>query len=323
MKRCWVGVDLGGTKILAGVFSPRGRWLGRCKRATPFASPGKALIAEIGEAIEGAIAHAGVSEKAIGGIGLGCPGPLDPERGVILRTPHLAARRVVLGPAIAGRFGKPVVLENDVHMAMRGEWRMGAGRGFRNLVGLWIGTGVGGCVISEGRVVTGINRNAGELGHMIVDASRARPGSDAGSLEWEASKSGIVRWLRRQIRGGRRSILRSRAFGPARLHSRDLGDAYRAGDRLAVEAVERSARHAGIAIANLFNALAPEVFVLGGGIVQDVGGSYVRLAREAAIAHAFSTELARPRVVASVLHEAAGPLGAAFAAMEAARKTSP
>lgn len=322
MKRCWVGVDLGGTKILAGVFSSGGRWLGRHKRATPFASGAAAVIDAIAETIAGAVAEAAVPKASIGAIGIGCPGPLDPERGLILRTPHIAARRVAVGPAIARIFSRPVVIDNDVHMAMRGEWRMGAGRGFRNLVGLWIGTGVGGCVISEGKVLTGINRNAGELGHMIVEASSARPGTDAGSLEWEASKSGIVRWLRREIRRGRRSSLRESVFGAKRLHSRSLALAYRGGDRLAVEAVERSARHVGIAIANLFDALAPEVFILGGGVVEDVGNAYVRLARQAAVAHAFSTELAKPRVVASRLKDAAGPLGAALAAMESGRRRS-
>jgi glucokinase len=319
VKRVWVGVDLGGTKVLAGVFSGSGRLLGRCKRATPFASGGAAVTDAIAESIEGALTDAGVRRQAVGGIGLGCPGPLDPGRGLILRTPHLAARRIAVGPAIARAFSRPVLLDNDVHMAMRGEWKKGAGRGFRNLVGLWIGTGVGGCVISEGKVVTGINHNAGELGHMIVDASSAKPGTDAGSLEWEASKSGIVRWMRRQIRAGRRSSLRENVFGAGRLHSRALAEAYRNRDRLAVEAVERSARHVGIAIANLFDALAPEIFVLGGGVVEDVGAAYVRLARRAAIAHAFSTDLAKPRVVASVLDDAAGPLGAALAARDAYR----
>jgi glucokinase len=320
VTRAWIGVDLGGTKILAGVFSAAGRWLGRAKRPTPFAAGAAVLVDALAETIDAAIADAALPRGAVAGIGLGCPGPLDPGRGVILRSPNLAARRAAVGPAIARRFRVPVVVDNDVHMALRAEWRMGAGKGFRDLAGLWIGTGVGGCVISRGRIVTGVNRNAGELGHMIVEAAKARPGSDAGSLEWEASKSGIVRWARAQIRSGRRSALRDSVFGARRLHSRALAEAYRAGDRLAVEAVERSARYVGIAIANLFDALAPEAFVLGGGVVEDVGRPYVALARRAAIAHAFSTDLAKPRVVASRLGETAGPLGAALAAREAARR---
>ena len=314
----WVGVDLGGTKILAGVFSARGEWRGRDKRATPFAGTGNDLVEAIHDAIDGALASASLSRGRIAAIGVGAPGPLDPERGLILRSPNIAARRVFLGARIEKEFSRPVVLDNDVNMAVRGEWRAGAGRGRRNLVGLWIGTGIGGCVIVDGRVVTGVNRNAGELGHMIVEAGKAKPGTDRGSLEWEASKSGMARWIRREIRGGRRSSLRKRIRGRARLHSRDLGNAYRKGDEVATEALERSARLVGIAIANLFDALAPEIFILGGGVVEDVGAPYVRLARESASAHAFSVELARPRVVASTLKDAAGPLGAALAARERA-----
>ena len=314
----WVGVDLGGTKILAGVFSARGQWRGRDKRATPFAGTGNELVEAIHDAIDGALASASLSRGRIAAIGVGAPGPIDPERGLILRSPNIAARQVFLGPRIEKEFSRPVVLDNDVNMAVRGEWRAGAGRGCRNLVGLWVGTGIGGCVIVDGRVVRGVNRNAGELGHMIVEAGKAKPGTDRGSLEWEASKSGMARWIRREIRSGRRSSLRKRIRARARLHSRDLGNAYRKGDEVAAEALERSARLVGIAIANLFDALAPEIFILGGGVVEDVGVPYVRLARDSARAHAFSVELARPRVVASTLNEAAGPLGAALAAREKA-----
>ena len=316
-RDAWVGVDLGGTKILAGVFSASGEWRGREKRATPFAGTGRDLIGAIVGAIDGALASAGLSRTRVAAIGVGSPGPLDPQRGLILRTPHIAARRVFLGPRLVQEFSRPVVLDNDVNMAVRGEWRAGAGRGRRDLVGLWIGTGIGGCVIVDGRVVAGINRNAGELGHMIVEARRAKPGTDRGSLEWEASKTGMARWLRKEIRRGRKSSLRKRVLARARLHSRDLGDAYREGDALAIEALERSARLVGIAIANLFDALAPEIFILGGGVVEDVGAPYVRLARKAALGHAFSVELARPRVVASELGDGAGSIGAALSARDA------
>lgn len=318
-RDAWVGVDLGGTKILAGVFSSRGQWRGREKRATPFEGNSRDLVEAVIATIDGALASASLSRSRVAAIGIGSPGPLDPERGLILRSPNIAARRVYLGPRIEKEFSRRVVLDNDVNMAVRGEWRAGAGRGHRNLVGLWVGTGIGGCVIVDGRVVTGVNRNAGELGHMIVEARKARPGTDRGSLEWEASKSGMARWLRREIRKGRETSLRKRILARGRLHSRVLGNAFRERDALAVEVLERSAGLVGIAIANLFDALAPELFILGGGVVEDVGAPYVRLAREAALAHAFSTELARPRVVASHLKDAAGPLGAALAARDAAR----
>lgn len=314
MRDHYVGVDLGGTKILSGVFSLDGRPRGRDKRATPFEGSAADLLAAIGDSIQGALADASLSSGRVVAIGAGCPGPIDPDRGLILRTPNILARRVPVARVIGRRFGCPVVLDNDVHMALRGEWLRGAGKGHRNLVGLWIGTGIGGGVICDGRLVTGINRNAGELGHMIVDAARAQPGTDRGSLEWEASKSAMARRLRRGMRSGSRP---RRLFQGGRLHSGALADAYRAGDRLAADVVEHSARYVGIAVANLFDALAPEIFILGGGVVEDIGAAYVRLVRRSAIAHAYSTELAKPRVAASKLGEAAGTIGAALAAREA------
>jgi glucokinase len=310
----FIGVDLGGTKILAEVIDRRGQIRSRAKRETPFRGDGRDLVAALSETIEEAIGRSPVARTRIAAIGLGSPGPLDPDRGILLRTPHIAARRVPLGKRLGERFGVPVILDNDVHMAVLGELEAGAARGCRSVVGLWVGTGVGGCVIQNGRVVQGINKNAGEIGHMYLDAKRAVAGREKGTLEWEASKTGMTRHLEKEIRKGKKTRLSGKLHGDERLHSSDLAKAFRAKDKLAVEAVRHSARYLGIAIANLFNALAPELFVLGGGVVEDVGSPYVALVREHANAFAFSTELSKVRVVASKLKDDAGPIGAAAAA---------
>lgn len=166
-KRFYVGVDLGGTKILAGVVTPEGRILSRSKRPTPFADGAKALTRSLSEAVAEALAGTRVERERIIAIGMGSPGPLDPQKGIVLRTPNIAVRRFPAGPLLSREFQVPVVLDNDVHMAVYGEWIAGAARGHQNVIGLWIGTGVGGCVIWDGRVVHGSNRNAGEIGHMI------------------------------------------------------------------------------------------------------------------------------------------------------------
>jgi len=250
-------------------------------------------------------------------IGLGSPGPLDPEKGIVLRTPNIAVKRFPVGPLLSKRFGVPVVLDNDVHMAVYGEWVAGAARGYRHVIGLWVGTGVGGCVIWDGRVVSGVNRNAGEIGHMILDARKARPGKGKGTLEWEASRTGIERMLAKELRRGRRSKLaRSLAGNRGRLKSGDLAKAYRAGDKAVVAAVEHSGRYLGLAVSNLFDALAPELFLLGGGVAGALGKPYLALVRESANAHAYSTELGKIRIALSRLEDDAGLLGAALAARE-------
>lgn len=307
----WVGVDLGGTKILAGVVSKRGKILARAKTKTPFAAGNAALGEAIVATVEEAIAAAGGGPPLA--IGIGSPGPIDPDRGLVLRTPNIAVKNFKIRELLSRRFGVPAVLDNDVHMALWGEFLCGAGRGHRNLVGIWVGTGVGGGVIVDGRLVRGINKNAGEIGHMVLDARRAGPGSE-GTLEREASKSGIARRLFKGIRKGEKTSLRARVRRGERLDSSALGIAYRKGDRLARRAVEHSARYVGIAVADLFNVLSPEIFILGGGVVEDLGRVYVSAVRRTAREFAFSTELATVRIEAAKLGSDSGIIGAALSA---------
>ena len=325
----FLGIDLGGSKILAGVVAPEGQILSRAKRATPFAEGPEALAGALSEAVDEAMASAGIGRERIAAVGMGSPGPLDPERGVILRTPNIAVEKFAVGPWLARSLGAPVVLDNDVHMALYGEFRAGAAQGRQSVVGLWIGTGVGGAILQDGAIVHGVNRNAGEIGHMTLDARRTRPGKPQGTLEWEASKTGIARHVLKGIRRGRKSSLakfvggkkkkagkdkHSTAARAERLHSSDLAAAFTEKDRLAVAAVERSGRYVGIAVANLFDVLAPELFVLGGGVATSLGGRYLAIVRAAANEYAFTTDLGGIRIALSRLGDDAGLLGAALAA---------
>ncbi|MEP6768319.1 MAG: ROK family protein [Acidobacteriota bacterium] len=313
----YLGIDLGGSKILSGVVTEKGKILSRAKTATPFSEGSAALLEALRATASAALQEAGISPGRLAAVGIGSPGPLDPARGTILRTPNIAVKKLAVGAWLSRHLAAPVVLDNDVHMAVYGEWLAGAARGRRRVVGLWIGTGVGGCVLWEGKVVHGVNRNAGEIGHMILDARRARPGEARGTLEWEASKTGIARHVRKAVRRGKKSKLARRvARGGERLHSADLAKAFEAGDRPAVAAVENSARYVGLAIANLFDVLAPELFVLGGGVSASLGSPYLELVREAAREHAFTTELGKPRIVLSQLGDDAGLLGSALAARD-------
>ena len=313
----FLGIDLGGSKILSGVVSGGGKILSRAKTATPFSEGGDALLEALRETASSALREAGILPGRLAGIGMGSPGPLDPARGIILRTPNIAVKRLAVGPWLSREFRAPLVLDNDVHMAVYGESLAGAARGKARVIGLWIGTGVGGCVLWDGKVVHGVNRNAGEIGHMILDARRARPGKPRGTLEWEASKTGIARHVRKAVRRGKKSELARHVKGDGeRLHSSDLAEAFAAKDGPVVAAVENSARYVGLAIANLFDVLAPELFVLGGGVSAALKAPYLALVRAAALEHAFSTELGSPRIVLSRLGDDAGLLGAALAARD-------
>ena len=312
----YAGVDLGGTKILTAIVAADGTILARAKRDTPFENGVSALLAALSGSVHDALSAARATADRLVAIGMGSPGPLDLARGILLRTPNIGVRRVRFREHFEKEFHVPLVLDNDVHMAVFGEMHAGSGRGARNVIGIWVGTGVGGCVIVDGKVIHGINQNAGEIGHMILDAKKSSPGKSRGTLEWEASKTGIVRHLRKAVRKGEKTMLAKYLGHHERLHSSHLAEALAAGDGPARRALERSARYVGIAMANLFNVFAPELFILGGGVVEDVGAPYVRIAASAANENAFSTELAKIKVAATHLKGDAGALGAALAARE-------
>lgn len=312
-----LGIDLGGTKILAAVVNPYHRIVGRAKRATPFHSSERILTDEIIGCAEDALRVARITHRELRCIGMGSPGPLDPETGVVLRTGNIAMKNYPIGQLLAKHFGVPVYLDNDVHMGCFGEFKAGAGRGCRNIVGIWIGTGIGGCVIRDGEVVHGANRNAGEIGHVILSARQHLSDKTRGTLETEAGKGGIAGFIRRRVAEGRKSKLWKLVKGNKdRLKSSDIAKAFKKGDKVAVAAIEHSALYCGLAVANLFNVLSPELFVLGGGVVEAIGKPYLKLAAKAANKYVYTTELAPIRIVQAQLGDDAGVLGAAIAARE-------
>jgi glucokinase len=312
-----LGIDLGGTKILSAVVNPYNKIMSRSKRATPFASSERILTDEIIACAEDALKAANVTHKDIMAIGMGSPGPLNPETGVVIRTGNIALKNYPIGQILSKHFGHPVTLDNDVHMGCFGEFKAGAGVGCRNMVGLWIGTGVGGCVIRDGEIVLGANRNAGEIGHIIMDVKDRLGDKGRGTLETEASKTGMTEYIRRKIKEGAKSKLKKFVKGKKdRLKSGDLAKLFKKGDKVAVGAVEHSARYCGIAIANLFNILSPELFVIGGGVMVNLGEEYIKMVQKVADKYAYTTDLAGIKIVQATLGDDSGVLGSAIAARE-------
>ena len=190
-----VGIDLGGTKILAGVVSSDHRIMGRAKRTTPAKQGGPAIVAAVITCVDEALAGANISRaEIVAAPGIGCPGPLDVNAGVILFSANLEVKNFPIGPELARVLDRPVIVRNDVRVGGYAEFRLGAGRGFRDMIAVFVGTGIGGCLIRGGEIVTGATANAGELGHMIVKAGGPRCGcGNRGCLEALASKTAIAR----------------------------------------------------------------------------------------------------------------------------------
>lgn len=313
-----IGVDLGGTKIVAGVVDAKDQVLGRAKRPTPAREGGEAILAAMLDAIGEALTESALKVGDLAGVGVGSPGPLDPERGMILFSGNLNVENYPLGPNLERTLGRPVVVRNDVWAGGYGEFRLGAGRGAHDLIAAFVGTGVGGCVIVGGKIVRGATGNAGELGHIIIKNSGPKCGcGQRGCLEALASRTAIARRIRKAIRRGATTTLSAALRSKSdRLRSRDLAAAYHGGDPLAIKEVTRAARYLGLGLASLINVLGPEVVVVGGGVTEALGAPYLDLVRASARPHILYDPNQKVRIEAAALGDDSGLLGAALMARE-------
>jgi glucokinase len=313
-----VGIDLGGTKILAGVVSGDHRIMGRAKRTTPAKEGGPAIVAEAITCVDEALSAAGVSRAEIAAVGIGCPGPLDVDAGVILFSANLNVRNFPIGPELAKALDCPVIVRNDVRVGGYAEFRFGAGRGFRDIIAVFVGTGIGGCVIRAGEIVSGATGNAGELGHMIIKAGGPRCGcGNRGCLEALASKTAIARRVDKAVRKGLQTVLGEKMGKKGgRLKSRDLAEAVASRDLVALKEVQRAGHFLGIGLGSLINLLGPDIVLIGGGVAGALGDPYLEIVRASARSQAITDPQGKIGIDRAALGDDAGILGATLLARE-------
>ncbi|MGH7948577.1 MAG: ROK family protein [Candidatus Binataceae bacterium] len=316
-RRYYIGVDMGGTNIRCAAVSPEGRVLimtrapanARAEADTVTAN----IIARVDELERTASARGWGRASAIG---VAVPGPLDLRTGVVLAAPHVAAwRSFPLKEKLERRLGPRVALENDANAWALGEFWRGAARGHRDVVLITLGTGVGGGLIVDGRMVHGHRGGAGELGHMTVnpDGPRCDCGSH-GCLESYASASGLSALVAHRL--GKRSAKLPRKYldDGGEFSVRRLTREARMGDRLARSVFTTAGQYLGIAIASLLNIFNPELVVLGGGVAGAL--AFMRAPMMAEVrARSFSAVASQCRIVRAGLGREAGVVGAAYAAM--------
>jgi len=313
-----LGIDLGGTKILAGVIDADHAILGRGKRPTPAREGGEAILAAILEAAHEALEQAGIAAADLAGVGIGSPGPLDAAAGVILYSANLNVRDFPLGPEVAKALGKPALVGNDVRVGAYGEFCLGAGRGYRDVLAAFVGTGLGGCLILDGRIVDGHTGNAGEIGHTMIKANGPTcPCGRRGCLEALTSRTAITRRIHKAIRKGTPTVLAEHVTSKnSRLKSKELAAAVAADDPVAVKEVRRAAHYLGLGLGGLVNLIGPEIVIIGGGVVEALGQPYIDLIREAARAQILTDPDERIKIEPAALGDDAGILGGALMARE-------
>ena len=317
MSRWVVGLDIGGTNVRVGLVPEQGgRPVSLVLRSTPALGGQDVVVGELAaaveEVIETGLGAAGDSDGEVLGMGIGSPGPLDLERGIVLDAFNLGWKDFALRDALGEAVGLPVILDNDANCATWGEYWQGAGRGARILVGVTLGTGIGGGVILEGKLVHGASASAGEIGHMSIDfhGRRCKCGN-YGCLEAYASGPNIAARAREGLEAGAESVLTSLVEGDLdRLTAATVFEAILEGDAYAGEVMLETAKILGAGVANIVNVLNPQVVVIVGGVTR--AGHYLFNPLRAEVRRrAFKSAEQACRIVPGELPQTAGVIGAA------------
>jgi glucokinase len=310
---CWVGFDLGGTKMMAAVFDADFRLLGRKRRKTKGNEGAKAGMERVAQTIRDALEEAGRSADELAGIGIGCPGNIDLEKGTILDSANLGWRQVHVREILEKTFGCPATMLNDVDAGVYGEYRFGAAKGARCVVGVFPGTGIGGGCVYEGQILRGKNLSCFEIGHMQVTQHGLPCGCGRnGCLETEASRLAIsAAAAAAAFRGEAPHLLAAAGTTLSDIRSGVLADAIRAGDVAIEKIVRRAAMFIGDAVGNIVNLLTPDVVVLGGGLVEAMPELMVKGIEDAARKRAAPAFGKLFKVVAAKLGDDAVARGAA------------
>jgi glucokinase len=314
-----VGVDMGGTKILAAVINAKGEIVQQAKTATKPKKGSDEVIKRIARCIGEAIDGAELNSSQIRAIGIGSPGPLDPDTGIIIFAPNLGWSNVPLKAKLEANLSIPTFVDNDVNVGTLGEYAFGAGQGVKSLVGIFVGTGIGGGIILDGKLYHGVNKTAGEVGHMIVEAKGPRCGcGNFGCLEAVASRTAITRDLQKAIlKKGKKSKLTELNGGNLDLiRSKAIARAVKHGDKPTIKVVQRAAKYLGISVASIVHFLNPEMVVLGGGVVEAMGDSLLDPIRHAAAEYALPTTMDGVQIVEATLGDNAGVIGASVLARQ-------
>lgn len=264
MANLCFGIDIGGTSVKLGLFTITGELLDNWEIPTRKEDKGSFILQDVAASLEKKIIEKALNKEDIIGIGIGVPGPVK-EDGTVLQCVNLGWGIINVAKEMKALTGFDTKVGNDANVAALGEMWQGGGKGYNDLIMVTLGTGVGGGVILGGKIVTGSNGAAGEIGHITVsyDETESCNCTKHGCLEQFASATGIVKETRRLLeKSGEASSLRNVGV----LSAKAIFDAAKEGDSLALQSVEQLGRYLGIALSHVAAVVDPEAFVIGGGV---------------------------------------------------------
>ncbi len=313
-----IGVDLGGTKILAGVFTPQLKLQQTAKLSTKSERGFDSVVARIARCVRDVVDEADLSLKNIRAIGIGAPGAIDPDSGEVIFAPNLRWKDAPLKKELERALDVPVFVENDCNICTLGVHEVELKGKPRDLIGIFLGTGIGGGLILDGKLYGGFNKTAGEIGHMVIQVGGPKCGcGNNGCFEALASRTAIFREIQKAVKDGGKTVLTEMLGSDlAELKSGDLRKALRKGDKLVEKVIEDAAEYTGIAIANLINIFNPEVVVVGGGVIDALEDEMMSIIVETALDYAMPGTTKGIEIIASKLGDLAGITGGAVLAKQ-------
>jgi len=315
MEELYIGVDLGGTKILAGIFDSDHHCLASEKTKTNQEEGYDAVCGQIVETIRSAAELAGIDPAKVNGAGIGAPGSISSDESHVLFAPNLGWRDAPLKADLEAQLGCPVWLGNDCNVAATGIHRLELEAKPNDMVSLFLGTGIGAGIITNGVFLTGATRAAGEVGHMVLDPDGPVCGCGTrGCFEALASRTAIFNKVKSAVNDGAKTLLMDAGDDSVtRIRSGKLRRAIEAGDELAAAVLGETCLYTGVAIANLCNLLNPEVVALGGGLIEQLQADMLPKIRDAALER-IMPGARQVRIMGTALGDAAGITGAAILA---------
>ena len=311
----YFGIDLGGTNIQAAIYDiSKQEIVVRDGTKTKATEGADAVLGRIEKLCNKLMDKAELKADDIAGLGIGAPGAIDFDHGLVLDAPNLGWVDYPLQKELGKRLPFPVVIDNDVNVGAWGEYKAGAGKGYEEQMSVFVGTGVGAGIIIHGKLYQGAGHTAGEIGHMVV-GGRGTLGHR--TVEDLASRTSMVRRIRHMIEYNHKSIVTELVDGDlSKIRSKVLAQAFEQSDKLVVEIVEDAARYIGMAIANSVTLLSLPCVVLGGGASEALGKPWLKLVQANFEQHVFPDKLKDTKIVLSELEDNAGPIGAALLAAD-------
>lgn len=279
----FAGIDLGGTKIFALIVDEKQNILGRAKLKTLPEEGIESVINRIVECYQGAVLDSKLEPSKIKHIGIAVPSAVNVDKGVLLHAPNLGWKDIELSKILADRTNKPVFMDNDANMGLYAEYITSPASKYKNVYGIFVGTGIGGGYISNGELTRGLNYTAGEIGHMVVKIGGPKCNcGNKGCLEAIAGKVGIIAAMKEDIDGSKEKSLIEEISPDWRksVGASALKKCYIKNDKVVVKALINAGKTIGIACANVINLIGVDAIILGGGIIEDLGDLLIPIIKE-------------------------------------------